>query len=403
MECKRVIILIVLLFCPIVFSLYGQKQTMAPEHPSENHGQISFIENKGQWEDFIKFKSEMQGGALFFERNKVTYSFYDSDYLEKMRAVKFGATPVDLESYITCYAYRMSFLGANENPVVEGQHPLVQYLNYYIGNDPKKWASGVKKYEQIRYEQLYQGIDLLFYEHDHTYKYEFVVASGANPALIRMQYEGADKISLKNKNLYIKTGKHETVERSPFAYQITEDGVRIPVECRFVFFFLTVSFAIEKYDADKPLIIDPQMVFSSYSGSTADNWGATATYDHNGNLYGSGIVHSTGYPVTLGVYQRNYTGDWDIGITKFNANGSQALFATYLGGSSLDFPHSLVVSPNNELYVLATTSSSNFPTTAGAYNTTFQGGTSLFPSAQTPYPFGSAVVISCFDTAGTSI
>ena len=406
---KHAIILIFLLFCPTIFNVYGQEM-MIQEHHEKHRGTISFIENKGQWEDFIKFKSEMRGGALFFEPNRVTFSFTDPEYFEKIQAIKFGATPLSPESSITCYAYRMNFLGANDNPVAEGYLPFEDYNNYYIGDDPKKWASNVKKYGQIKYTQLYQGIDLLFYEYHHTYKYEFILKSGANPDLIRIQYEGADKISLKNKNLIIKIGKHETVERSPYAYQLSEKGEKEEVECRFVLDGKVVRFVLGKYDANKPLIIDPQMVFSSYSGSTADNWGATATYDHDGNLYGSGIVQNNGagrsYPVTLGAFQMTHAGavyDWDIGITKFNPTGSQRLFSTYLGGSSTDFPHSLVVNSNNELYVLATTSSSNFPTTPNAYMTTFQRGTAVLPSAGVSYQNGSAVTISRFNSTGTML
>ena len=413
MKRKHIITLIFAAFCPMIFSAYGQKQAQMPEHPSEHssqhHGHISFIENGGQWEEFIKFKSEMRGGALFFEQNKVTYLFVDPEYLEKMQAAKFSSPPVALDTVVTCYAYRMNFLRANEHSIIEGVQPLVKYLNYYIGNDPKKWASEVKQYEQIRYRQLYKGIDLLFYEHDHAYKYEFIVEVGANPDAIRMQYEGADKISLKKKNLSIKVGKHETIEFSPVAYQLSENGEKEAVECRFVVDGKEVYFALEKYDANKPLIIDPQLIFASYSGSTADNWGSTATYDNSGNLYGAGIASNVSgilprlYPTTLGAFQVNNAGDWDIAITKFRFDGTQAIFSTYLGGSGADFPHSMIVNDADELYVFSTTSSSNFPTTTNAYQTAFGGGSSCSPVGGVYYTAGADVAISRFNANGTAL
>ncbi len=399
------IILIILLFCPFVVNVYGQEQIAMSAPPSEHHHKhISFIENKGQWEEMVKFKSEIRGGALFFESNKITYSFYDPDYLDKIQAIKTGAGSVVLDSLITCYAYRMNFLGANAKPVINGYIPFREYHNYYIGSDPAKWASKVRKYEQIRYQQLYKGIDLLFYEQYHTYKYEFVVDSGADPSLIRIQYEGADKISLKKKNLIIKIGKHETTEQAPFAYQLSETGERQQVDCHFALDGKTVRFVLGDYDATRKLIIDPTLIFASYSGSVADNWGYTATYDNEGNLYGGGTVYGTGYPVTLGVFQTSYGGgSCDIAITKFSSDGTQALFATYLGGSNADAPHSLVVNENNELYVLATTSSSNYPVTPGAYDVTFNGGTRYIVTAVNDYFYGSDIAISRFDSSGTQL
>jgi gliding motility-associated-like protein len=393
-----------LLFCLLIFNVCGQSNHVLPEIHHEGHEHISFIENKRQWDEKIKFKSEMRGGALFFEANGITCSFYDPDYLDKIQAFKSGAATVVLDSLVSCYAYRMGFLGANTNTTIEGFTPMEEYHNYYIGSDTAKWASRVKKYRQIRYEQLYQGIDLLFYEEHHTYKYEFIVKKGANPSLIRIHYEGADELSVKKNNLTVKIGKHETIERNPFAYQISETGEKQAVDCKFVLDGKVVYFSLGKYDTNRTLIIDPTLIFASFTGSTADNWGYSATYDNTGCLYGGGTVYAMGYPVTLGAFQQTYGGDaCDIAITKFNSNGTQALFATYLGGASADAPHSLIVNENDELYVLATTSSSNYPTTVGAYDVTFNGGSRYTVTGQNNYIYGSDVVISCFNAFGTQL
>ncbi|MDR1180692.1 MAG: PKD domain-containing protein, partial [Bacteroidales bacterium] len=393
-----------LLFYLLVFNVLGQSRILMSDSQHDSHEHIFFIENKRQWDERIKFKSEMRGGALFFESNGITGSFIDPDYLEKIQALKSGSTTVVLDSLATYYAYRMNFLGANRNTVIKGFQPMEQYYNYYIGSDSTKWASNVKKYEQIRYEQLYPGIDLLFYEEYHTYKYEFVVEKGVDPSLIRLQYEGVDRLSLKKKNLSIKVGKQEIMERRPFAYQISERGERQVVACDFVLDGKVVYFSLGKYDPNRELVIDPTLIFASFSGSTADNWGYTATYDNAGNLYGGGTVYSTGYPVTLGVFQQSYGGGTcDIGITKFNSNGTQAIFATYLGGSGADAPHSLIVNENDELYVLSTTSASNFPVTQGAYDVTFNGGTYCLITGKNEYYFGSDVAISRFNASGTQL
>ncbi|MDR2409149.1 MAG: hypothetical protein LBE13_13685, partial [Bacteroidales bacterium] len=392
-----------LLFCLLIFNVCGQDNHVLPETSHERHGHISFIENKRQWDEKVKFKSEMRGGALFFEGNGITCSFYDPDYLEKIQAFKSGSTTVVLDSLVTCYAYRMGFLGANTNTEIEGFAPMEEYHNYYIGSDTAKWASHVKKYRQIRYKQLYQGIDLLFYEEHHTYKYEFIVEKGANPSLIRIQYEGADGLSLKKNNLTVKVGKHETIERKPFAYQISETGEKQAVDCKFILDGKVVYFSLGKYDTNKALVIDPILIFASFSGSTADNWGYSATYDNAGCLYGGGTVYETGYPVTVGAFQQTYGNNCDIAITKFSSNGTQALFATYLGGSSADAPHSLIVNENDELYVLATTASSNYPTTTGAFDVSFNGGIRYIVTNQNDYRLGSDIAISCFNASGTQL
>jgi gliding motility-associated-like protein len=393
-----------LLFCFSVLNVCGQNNLVLSDSPHNHHKHISFIENKKQWDEKIKFKSEMRGGALFFESNGIAYSFYDIDYLNKIQAIKSGSTTVVLDSLVTTYAYRMNFLGANTNTAIKGFTPLEQYHNYYIGSDPERWASNVKKYEQIKYEHLYPGVDLLFYEEYHTYKYEFIVKKGANPSQIHIQYEGVDKISLKKKNIIIQIGKHETIERRPYAYQLSETGERVEVACDFVLDGKVVSFSLGKYDADKELIIDPTLVFASFSGSTSDNWGYSATYDNAGNLYGGGVVYGMGYPVTLGVFQQLYGGgSCDIAITKFSSDGTQSMFATYLGGSGADAPHSLIVNENDELYILATTSSTDYPVTTGAYDITFNGGTRYVVTSANDYVYGSDIAISCFNASGTQL
>jgi gliding motility-associated-like protein len=220
-----------------------------------------------------------------------------------------------------------------------------------------------------------------------------------------LRYEGADKLTLENNNLTVKVGKHETVERTPYAYQYNEKGEKIQRECHFVVDGKTVTFKIKEYDKNKDIIIDPTLVFASYSGSHSSNFGLTATYDSEGNLYGGGTVFTVGYPYTTGVFQTIYGGgSSDIAISKFSSDGSQILFATYLGGNNADVPHSLIVNGNNELYVLATTGSSNYPTTTGAYDRTFNGGTSkLISGTAAAYTQGIDVAISHFNLSGTQL
>ena len=141
-----------------------------------------------------------------------------------------------------------------------------------------------------------------------------------------MVYEGDVKLSIKGGMLFIKTSVGEVREMQPYAYQIDNQGNKKEISCRFNLQRNSVTFELGDYDPAQKLIIDPTLIFSTYTGSTADNWGFTATYDLDGNMYGAGIANNTGYPLSLGAYQNFYAGYWDIAISKFNPTGTQLLF-----------------------------------------------------------------------------
>ena len=174
----------------------------------------------------------------------------------------------------------------------------------------------------------------------------------------------------------------------------------------------TVTFALGAYDKARALTIDPTVQFSSLTGSTADNWGFTATYDNAGNMYSGGIVFDTGgaYPATMGAYRTSFSSVVDMAIIKYNtaATGAAArVWATYLGGNNADFPHSMVVNAQNELVILGSTSSTNYPTSAGAVQRSFGGGSPVDPfrSGRAPYdmPNGSDLVVSRLSADGSAL
>ncbi|MEP6926923.1 MAG: PKD domain-containing protein, partial [Ginsengibacter sp.] len=204
-------------------------------------------------------------------------------------------------------------------------------------------------------------------------KYDFIVHPGADVNNIAMRYSGADKIGVKNKQLVISTSLGENKELSPYTYQVT-DNKREELDCRFVVEGDVVKFKVKNYAHDKILVIDPTEIFFSYSGSTADNWGFTATYGPDGSFYGGGIAFNTGFPRTSGAYDETFNGDFDIAIIKLSSNGRNKLYSTYIGGSSSDQPHSLIVDPQGNLIIAGRTKSTgsadpslNYPTTVPVY------------------------------------
>lgn len=395
-------------YCILIFlsCLLGTAfRVQAHEH---EHGHPSFVENKGQWPESVHFRSLFRGGAIYFEKGCVTYNMQNREQVEEIMGRKFGA-PIDkpLDPMLDMYAYRVHFAGCRENAEVVGSGLHAEYHNYFLGNDSTHWATRVRLYDTLCYRQLYGGIDLMYYFSKSSYKYEFRVSPYSNPAQIRLEYEGADRLKLKSGNLVIRIGDFEAVELNPYAYQLYENGERVTVECRFELKGNQVHFHLGKYEADRPLIIDPILTFCSYTGSFADNWGYTATYDKHGNLYGGGSVFSQGYPFKTGSYQIDFAGgSCDIGITKFTASGDSILFSTYLGGKRSEVPHSLVVNDKDELYVLASTSSWNYPVTAGAHDTDFHWSVppDTFILTNVIYYWGGIdIAVSKFSADGTRL
>lgn len=372
---------------------------------------VEFVENKGQWEDNIIFKAKLPAGNIYLEQNEITYQFYDEVDIERMHAMHHQQikNPKEEDYLLNLHAFKLTFINASTESFIS-EKPSKDYVNYYLGKDESKWASNVKKYGQVKYQNLYSGIDLKYYLKDHHLKYDFIVAPNANPQDIKIQYNGQDEILIEEGQLKIKTSVNELIDQKPYAYQIIR-GKEKKVKCNFKLEGNVLSFDFPRgYDYSKELIIDPTLVFASYSGSTADNWGYTSTYDDAGNLYGGGVTFGVGYPTTVGAYQvsfvggtaSSYAGGTDITISKFSSDGTSLIYSTYLGGSDDESPHSLIVNSNNELLILGSTSSNNFPVTLGSYDNTFAGGVAyggFWPN----YVNGSDITVSKLSASGNNL
>ena len=374
------------------------------------HAQLSslaFVENKGQWNKAIQFKAKIPSGNLYLEANSLTYQFYDEQAMARYHDLHHGLIkdPCPQDYIMDVHAFKVNFLNANATEISPSL-PTSDYENYFIGNDNSKWASHVKKFNQATYQNLYSNIDLKFYLKEQFLKYDFIVKKGGDATQIQIDYVGIDAITLEKGGLKIVTSVNKIIEQKPYAYQLINGKIK-EVKCKFKLEETTVSFEFPRgYNKNYQLIIDPVLVFASYSGSTFDNWGYTSTFDDEGHLYGGGVTFGIGYPVTSGAYQVDYAGgdvgflDADITITKFSSDGSSLIYSTYLGGVGIECPHSLVVNNNDELLVLGTTSSSDFPVTINAYGPAFNGGpsvTTVFPQ----YLSGADIIVSKLNESGT--
>lgn len=389
---------------PICLAALATGYVQAHDHAHarmEGHGGIEFHANAGQWPDQVLYRANTGGGAVFVERDAFTYVVASGGEREGHGTVDGAHAPFRM------HAYKVHFEGSSTAGHAGGRR-MPHYVNYFLGNDPASWAGGVPVYGDVVLNDVYPGIDV------HAtggtgLKYDWVLDRGADPGNIVMRFEGADKVEVLHGLLYVRTSAGDVVEQRPVAWQVVH-GEKRPVECRYEQQGDRITYRFPYgHDPRYPMVIDPVVVFSSFSGSTSDNFGFTATYDASGHLYGGGMVIGAAgtYPTTMGVVQPAFAGGTiDIGVSKFSPDGSTLVWSTYIGGSANEVPHSMVVNSNDELYILGSSNSPNFPTTPGCWSGSFAGGSNP-PFAVTSYGFsypnGSDAVVVHLNSTATAL
>lgn len=371
---------------------------------------LRFTENRGQWPDAVAFRAEVPDAVIWCEKGTVLIDRFDASVIDKLHAGRGSGYDPTAPRTIHHHALRLRFLGAEQQVHTEGIGVQRGSYNYFIGNDPSRWASNAHGFSAVVQHALYPGVDLRLRSGGAVLKYDLVVAPGTDPSVIRFTYDGADGIAIKEGKLLMATSLGTVTEQVPLAYQL-KDGVEQRVDCRYVLKGGTASFAVGAFDPSLELVIDPTLEFSSYSGSTSDNFGYSATFDNQGFLYSGSSAFGQGYPTTTGAYDVTWNGGvgnqnpgTDIALTKWDTTGSFLVWSTFLGGSGDDLPHSLIVDPAGELIVLGTTGSANFPTTANAFQSTFGGGTNFAPQGiGTRYPEGTDMVLARLSADGSQL
>ena len=368
---------------------------------SQSHNNIEFIENKGQWDGRVLYKGQVSNGAFFIRDGGFTVLQHNPVDFSKVSTFLHGqkadGSPVRQGDKIVLrsHAWNVDFLGASADIKTIADKPVHTFHNYFIGNDQSKWAGGCHLYQAITLKDVYPNIDVRYYTDNEFLKYDFIVKPGGDVSKIALKYNGVDKLQVKNKELMITTSIGEMKESSPYTYQASVNGKK-EISCKYEIKDNVVRFNIKEYDPHATLIIDPVVIFCSFAGSSADNWGFTATYGPDGAMFGGGIVFNTGFPASPGAFQTTYGGGnggpnqgFDIGIMKLSSDGSTRIYATYLGGAGDDQPHSLVVDNQGNLIVAGRSNSSNYP----VINRVAQDGVGG----------GFDIVVTKFNTTGTAL
>ncbi len=386
-------------FLPLLLAIGGQAQP-------GNH----FVENRGQWPEAVVFRASLPEANVWCERGSILIDRFDAKAIAKLHAGHPDVFDPEAPRTIRHHAVRLRFPGATGPSNTAGQGLQPGTHNFFLGNDPGRWASGARAYATVVQHQLYPGIDLRLHTGGGALKYDLVLAPGADPRTIRMVYEGADHLRLLGNRLVIGTALGDLAEEIPLAFQV-KNGIRQPVACRYTIKGGQAGFALGTYDPSRELVIDPVLSFSSYSGSSADNFGYSAAFDDLGFLYSGSSVFGQGYPVTTGAFDATWNGGvgnmnvgTDIALSKWDTSGSFLVWSTYLGGNGDDLPHSLIVNADDELIVMGTTGSANFPTTAGAFQPQFNGGETYTPwGIGTRYPNGTDMVLARLSADGSQL
>lgn len=363
-----------------MFPTIGQQDNQVWMHP-----------NRGQWFDKINYKIDLTNGSMFLEQNAFTYLFHNvSEIKESLHHNNsdsdFSNENIQFVDLIKQHVVKTTFIGSNPTHQKNENKFSLDYRNYFLGNDESKWKSKIYAAAEVRYPEFYDGIELIMEGKINLFKYSFIVNPNVNPSVIKYKIEGANAVKLKKDgSLVISHNFGEIIESKPIAWNISNNGTKKSVKINYKLLDNNVSYEFPNgFNVNEQLIIDPNITFSTYSGSTVDNWGCTATPDLAGNLFAGGTVFGAGYPTTVGALSAGFNGGenigytgFDIGITKFNANGTARLYSTYLGGEKNECPNSMICNSNNELYLMGVTSSNQFPTNVNSYNNSHNGGTTI--------------------------
>ena len=335
---------------------------------------IHFIENLGQL--------GTEGGALYALGDPLSMAFFEDRVMVVTRGPGGAGAPSGA-------AYEVRFLGAR-HVTPQGSDPTGTVYSYLTGNDASRWVSRAAGYGTVVYHGLWDGVDLAYRTEGPRVKYEFTVHPGADPSSIGLGFEGTLGVTLDEKgDLVVRTGAGCVRDESPSSYQCGGDGTST-VESGFVMRGDgTVGFRVGPYDPSRTLVIDPRLIFSSYVGTASDEWVQDCAVDGAGDVYLMGATEGADFPTTTGAVDPTFNGGLDVFLCKLSQNGMKLLHCTYVGGAGNDGgPYTgpsqasdvggMCIDSEGAVYLTGPTNSSDFPTTAGAYDRTHNGGYDAF-------------------------
>lgn len=320
---------------------------------------LFFEENKGQADVGVRFLARSRDYNILLSAHQTSFYMPDGKCRKSGREAAAVSPKPSKKDSKPCQSIglQMRMLNANRDVLVSGADELEAKTDYYIGADESRWQRGISNFKEVRYQNLYQGISAVFRGAEQNLEYDFIVAPGADPNLIKLEFDGMRKIKIdKNGDLIFKFGGAELRHRQPVAYQMI-DGERREVSARFILSDKNkIAFRLGSYDKSRELIIDP-LVYASFLGGTAGGDVVDdIDVDSAGNIYTASDARFN-FPQPDGAI---YTYS-NILIAKFNPSGNSALYFKYIGGSHDDVPYGMDVDPDGKVVVTGITYSPDFP------------------------------------------
>jgi Beta-propeller repeat len=307
---------------------------------------FSFEPNLGQTDPRVKFLARSRGMTVFL-------------------------TSTETVLLTARCAVSMRLEGANPDPAVHGVDPLPGRNHSIIGRDPGRWRANVPTYARVRYSDVYRGVDLVYYgTAERQLEYDFVVGPGVDPGVIRLTFEGVDRLELGGHgDLVLHVGATHLRFGKPHVYQVSAEGRR-SVAAAWTLENTTVGVRLGAYDTSKVLVIDPTVALATYIGGSGSDQAFAVALGTDGSVFLTGNTVSANFPTTLGSFQPMTGGGSDLFVARLNSTFTASLYSTFLGGSGDDAGRGIAVDPVGNAYVTGFTTSTDFPTTPGAVRPT---------------------------------
>jgi hypothetical protein len=415
----------------------GQATRPGPKSPSSvarGYAKLplAFEPNLGQANSEAKFLARGDGYALFLTPNEASFVLSTPSTnggVEKKNSRRASANSSFLPDLArlardtnflnanqSVETLRMKLAGANTVAQIAAMHEMPGHSNYFRGNNPHDWRTNIPNYGELKVEGVYPGVNLLYHGNQRQLEFDFVVRPGHDSKSIQLEFQGAKHLRVDSAGDLVLDRKDRKVRfHRPVAYQLADEassgnqentstaaesreGTQLKKNLIASKYVITgknrVGFWVGEYDRNRELVIDPTLSYSTFLGGAAADIGNGITVDNSGNAYIVGQTCSTNFP-TAAPIQPASAGNCDAFVTKLNANGTALVFSTFLGGSHGDLAGGVAIDNAENVYVTGLTNSTDFPTTVGAFQTTYGGGNSdVFITKLNPT--GSALVYSTY-------
>ncbi len=316
---------------------------------------LRFEANQGQTDNRVKFLSRGLGYNLFLTSGEAVFSLRSNKtFREKDNSERDSKT----QKRTAATVFSIQLMGVNPSIKSRGLERLPIKTNYLIGNDPRTWHQDIPTYAKVEFKELYAGIDLVYYGNQRRLEFDFLVRPGADHKSIRMKFKNVNHLNLdRDGNLILGVAGGKILLEKPLIYQQV-DGKKRTVSGHYKLQPKNiVGFQVATYDSKIPLVIDPVLNYSTYLGGNSDDLGNGIAVDVFGNAYVTGATQSNDFPTTSGAFQEDRESFRDVFVSKFNADGTDLVYATYLGGIGDDLGNDVAVDSSGNAYVTGFTQS----------------------------------------------